>query len=286
MNTIAKQKLFRYKPKYGVTEHKKAELDALTLEVLDAQQQVDQYQAIVTALTTKLNNFQALQNTAETNREGALNNKNLVDQVVQNFLDLQNTSGVAFNAMVNADLQTKKLAVTVRDVMNKLIFAAEVINKLGTQVVRKKALNPLVSDELVSMMTVAGNDANNAVALMLVALQSTYTAQASNMEAEAAFVLEYYESMEVYRFLSGTDETGQPARNPDGSLSEAYTGSLQQLLHLAYDNAKATYDQMYKATEATTKELSTAQMALSEAQGTLAALQAGLAAGNAAALAS
>jgi hypothetical protein len=286
MTTIAKQKVFRYKPKYGVTEHKKAELDALTLEVLDAQQQVDQYQAIVTALTTKLNNFQALLNTAETNREGALSNKNLVDQVVQNFLDLQNTSGVAFNAMVSADLQTKKLAVTVRDVMNKLIFAAEVINKLGTQVVRKKAMNPLVSDELVSLMTVAGNDANNAVALMLVALQSTYTAQASNMEAEAAAVLEYYESMEVYRFLSGTDETGQPAKNPDGTPAEAYTGCLQQLLHTAYRNAKLTYEQMNRATEATTKELSNAQMALSEAQGTLAALQAGLAAGNAAALAS
>ena len=35
----------------GVTEQKKAELDALTIKVLDAQQNEAQYQAIVDSLT-------------------------------------------------------------------------------------------------------------------------------------------------------------------------------------------------------------------------------------------
>lgn len=271
---------------YGVTERKKSELDQLALEILDAEKQVEQFQAIVDSLSSKENNFQALLAMAETNRTNSLNNKNLVDQVVQNYFDLQNSSGIAFTAMEQAESQTQKLAVTIRDVMNKLIYSAEVINKLAALVVRKKAKNPLVSDELVSMMNAAGSDANNAVALMLVALQSTFTAQASTVQAAGASVLEYYEAMKMYQFLSGTDPNGQPVKNADGTYADFYTNSLQQLLHVAYTNAKTYYDHIYKASEITTNQLANAKMSLNRAQGQLATLQAGLAAGNAAALAS
>lgn len=286
MTTIAKRRIPRPVSMYGVTERKKAELDQLALEILDAQKLVEQFQAIVDSLSSKENNFLALLAQADTGRTNALNNKNLVDQVVQNYLDLQSSSGLAFNSMAIADNQTKKLALSVRDVMNKLIYSAEVINKLAALVMRKKAKNPLVSDELVTMMNTAGSDANNAVALMLVALQSTFTAQASNIQAESASVLEYYEAMKVYQFLSGTNESGKPAANPDGSVSVLYTSSLQQLLHDAYTNAKAYYDHIYKASEITAVQLANAKMSLSQAQNQLATLQAGLAAGNAAALAS
>ena len=264
--------------RYGVTEKKKAELDALSLAVLDAQQQVDQYQSIVTSLTTKQSNFQALLAVAETNRTNALNNKNMVEQVVQNYLDLQNNSAIAFNGIAAADKQTTQLAESITNVMNKLIYSAEVINKLATFVVRKKALNPLVSDELVSVLNTAGTDANNAVALTLVALQSTFAAQASNIESESAFSLEYLQAMAVYQFITGTDENGN--RTTD------YSGCLQALIDKAYRRAKAYYKQIYDASLVVTSQLNQAQLSLNEAQIQLSSLQAGLAAGNAAALAS
>ncbi len=76
--------------------------------------------------------------------------------------------------MVIAKGQTVQVAENINSVINKLIYSAESINKLANLVVRKKAQNPLISDELVSMITTAGTDANNAVAVTLVALKSAF----------------------------------------------------------------------------------------------------------------
>jgi hypothetical protein len=297
----------RTKPKvprlYGVTERKKEELDALTLQVLDAQQQVDQYQAIVTSLTAKLANYTAMLATADNNRTNALNNRNTVDQVVQNFSDLLNNSVNGFTAIAMADQQTKQLTTHMSKLINKLIYSAEVINKLGTYVTRKKASNPLVSDELVSMLTTAGNDANNAVALTLVALQSVFAAQASNIESESAFALEYVQAQTLYYTITGTLPVAplslsKNANAPQKKITdlvklhvkktseEEEHKSLQGLLHDAYTKAVVDYRKMQKATDLTTKELNNAQINLNEAQVNLQSLQLGLAAGNAAALAS
>ncbi len=277
--------LTRPTKRYGVTEKKKSELDGLTLQVLDAQQQVDQFQSIVTSLTDKLNNFQGLLTIDDGNRAHALNNKNLVDQLVQSFRDLQYNSGVAFNDMVLADASTKLLAKNITVVMNKLIYSAEVINKLATYVVRKKALNPLISDELVSMLSTAGTDANNAVSLTLVALQSTFASQASNLESQSATALEYVQANEVYQLLTGTDSDGNPLKDDKGTLVPYYS-SLQQLLHAAYLRAKDKYEETFTAVKLTTDQLNNAQISLNKALVELKSLQAGLAAGNAAALAS
>ncbi len=78
--------------KYGVTERKKAELDALTTMVTDAQFDVQQYQAIVNSLTEKSQNFQGFLSAAEANKQLALSNKNTVDSLVNAALDLRENS--------------------------------------------------------------------------------------------------------------------------------------------------------------------------------------------------
>lgn len=279
---LTKLKPTRVPHRYGVTERKKAELDALTLQVLDAQQLVDQYQAIVTALTAKLNNFQAFLAIDDSNRTNALNNKNLVDQLVQSFLDLQNNSAIAFNEMAEADMITNELAINVNAVIQKLIYSAEMINKLAANVTRKKALNPLISDELVSMLTTAGTDANNAVALTLIALQTAFAAQSTNKESQAATSLEYVQAMDVYQLITGTDANGNKVLDKDGKP----VGSLQRLLHKAYTSSKSNYKETQLAIKLTTDQLNEAQINLAAAQVSLQSLQSGLAAGNAAALAS
>lgn len=310
MTTLTLKRSLTSTGKYGVTERKKAELDALSLKVLDAQQQVDQFQSIVSSLTTKLNNFQALLAVDDTNRANALTNKTLVDQLVQSFLDLQNNSSIAFDEIAEADVITNNLASSINIVMNKLIYTADMINKLAANVTRKKAMNPLISDELVSMLATAGNDANNAVALTLIALQTAFTAQSSNTESQAATALEYIQSMDVYQLITGTDGNGDKLYTYTDPTGKVYTGtmheltnttglnpqvvraeavqvgSLQHLLHEAYASAKESYSETQLAIKLTSAELNQAQISLDAATVSLQSYQAGLAAGNAAALAS
>lgn len=272
MKLVAPQK--RIVTKYGITEFKKKELDSLTIQVLDAQDDVTQLQAIVASLTDKSNNFQAFLAAAEANRTQALNNKELVEAVVQNALDLQNNSNIAFNEMVLAKAKSQDVATNINSTINKLIYAAEAINKLGNIIIRKKAQNPLISDELVNMVTTAGNDANNAVALALVALKASFAAQATNLDSEAATTLEYTQSMKFYEMLTNNSDNENPSI------------CLQKMLHNAYTKAKSDYLHAQKANTETLQQLNLTTTELSKAQIKLRSLQSGLSAATAAALAS
>lgn len=268
--------------KYGITESKKAELDALTLKVSNAQHSVDQYQSIVTSLTEKTTNFQGFLAVADLNRTQAYNNKKLVDQMVQGAVDLLNNSEIAAKEVAAARSKTDSLDKKLKSVIDKLIYTAELIDKLSNIIVRRKALNPLISDELVTMIGNAGKDANNAVALTLVALKSAFTANALNIESEAALILGYTQCIDFYQFLTG--KSGVPL---DGDTSQtAKPNSLELALHTAYTTSKATYQRIEKALIVTTNQLNDAQTSLDKAQVKLKSLQAGLAAANAAALAS
>lgn len=273
-------------PRYGITEKKKAELDALASEIAEATYQVEQYQAMVTSLTTKQNKFQASLADAEAAREHTLSNSKLVDQMVKMIEDLLQNAKDAFEESTLANKSTEEwLSPQVNRVMNKLIYSADVINKLAALVVRKKAVNPLISDDLVSRITTAGNDANNAVSLTLTALQSVCMAQASNIEANSAVLLSRQQAAQLYTVITGKR---MPASyGLIGLVSKVFEKtSLQGRLHDAYDNAKKYYDNVLEANQLTTQQLNDALSQLSKSQVRLKSLQAGLAAGNAAVLSS
>ena len=136
--------------RYGVTEKKKAELDALTIQVADAQYEVQQLQAIVDSLTDKAANFQAVVVVNENNKNQALSNKNMLTQILQAALSLKENSNTAFNGIVIADSKTQQVAKDIKSLIDKLIYAAEVVNKLSNLINRKKALHPLINDDLVA----------------------------------------------------------------------------------------------------------------------------------------
>jgi hypothetical protein len=263
--------------KYGITEAKKAELDALTIQVIDAQYEVNQYQSMVTSLTNKVSNFQAFLTTAQSTRTETYNNRTLVNQLAQSTHTLRGNAQIAFDKMADANVKTKSLSRDIKEVIDKLIYSAEMLNKLAAAITRKKALNPLISDELIGLVATAGTDANNAVALTLIALKSTFAAQASNMESESAVELAYTDAIDLYNTLTGKIIQ-------DGELTQ--TDSLDSLVHTAYNNAKANYTLMEQALAIATNQLNEATLALNKAQAKLTSLQSGLAAANAAALAS
>jgi hypothetical protein len=264
--------------RYGVTEKKKAELDHLSNQVLDAQYDVEQQQAVVTSLTSKSEKFQAFLTSATSNQVLALSNKNMLDEIVTNAKDLQNNSGIAFDKMVLANGRTKEVAIGMKGLIDKLIYSAEIVDKLANLVIRQKALNPLISDELVAVISDAGKDANNAVALTLVALSSTFVAQAGTLESEAAAALECMQSMQLYEILAGKNSQDKPSTQADTSLAF--------LISKANDAADEAYKRAKKANDDATKELNKGIADLTKAQNSLKSLQAGLAAANAAAMAS
>lgn len=264
--------------KYGITEQKKAELDDLTTEVLDAQSNVEQLTAIVNSLQSKADFYATYLSSSTANRDQALANKDALNDLIHQIKQLLNNSDIAFNESVLADAKIKDLAILLNQVMNKLIYSAELVNKLGVLVTRKKSLNPLISDDLVTMVATAGTDSNNAVALTLVALQSVFAAQAASLEAEAASALEYTEAMKLYEIITGTDHDGKESSNHDKALIH--------LIDKAYDQAEDKYKEAKKADKEVLEQLSEVKTKLSKAQIHLQSIQAGLAAANAAALAS
>jgi SMC interacting uncharacterized protein involved in chromosome segregation len=267
--------------KYAITETKKQEIDRLTQEVLDAEHEVEQYQAIVDSLTEKATKLAGELATADANKTQALNNKNSVDTVVNNARDLYESSEVTYGEVKVADDKIKQVATEINTVINKLIYSAEVIDKLSNLVIRKKAMNPLISDELVTMVTQASSDANNAVSLTLVALESVFASQATTIESEAAMSLELLQATKLYEYITGENKVDEV----ENDMTTEQT-SLQYYLYKAYDITSSMYDETLAASNDNTDQLNDAKASLSKAQINLSSLQAGLAAANAAALAS
>jgi hypothetical protein len=254
---------------HGVTEAKKAELDSLTSQVLDAQLAVDTHQAIVNSVAAKQTNIQTLLSIADNNKVTSLNNRNVVNELVQKVIELKTNSAIAMAETQTANTCTDKIATGIKTLIDRLIYSAEIVNKLSALIIRRKAINPLVSDDLITMVGTAGNNANNAISLTLVALTTSFAAQASNTESLAAMTL-----------------VSAKAKHFADSVSVTQLQSLPSLLHEVYNDSCLQYDRTFNALTIVTNQLNLAQAQLNKAQINLQSLQAGLAAANAAALAS
>jgi len=259
--------------KYGVTENKKRTLDSLTIQVLNATDEVSQLQAIVSSLTDKSTTYQGFLTQADANKTQAFNNIGLMNTVVKNAQNLKDNSEIALGEIILANSKTENVAQNTTSVTNKLIYTAEMINKLANLIIRKKAQNPLISDQLIKMITAAGNNANNAVALSLVALNSTFTAQSTNKQVQNTAALESLQSIKLYDKLTNDKKTNTTSL------------SLNTLLNNAYNVAVIEFNKMQSAYNETLNQLNIKTAELNKAQINLKSLQAGLAAANAAALA-
>jgi hypothetical protein len=268
------------KSTFDIKLHRKGILNALAQDIIDAQYEVNQLQTSVNSLTEKSIEYQNFIALAETNKASALNNKNTIDQISEHILDLKNSTEVTFNEIVNASIKTKILATQIKSTLDKLIYSADLINKLVNLIVRKKALNPLISDELISILNKTCTDANNAVALTLIALQSAYASQASTIEAEAALTLQYSQSMALYQFVTGKKPLHENELQ-DNNLLFSKSG-LIPFFYKAYDEAQNYFEQMQEANTSTNLQLNNANAQLSKAEVKLKSLQSALLAANAA----
>lgn len=274
--------------KYGVTEKKKAEIDELIIKVRNAEDEVEEYQAIVSSLTEKLQKFQAELALAEGNKELGLSNKTLMESIVMDAQDLLDDSINVQNLMYKSEAKIEKAASQMSELINELIYSADLINKLSELIVRKKQSNPLISDELITMVTKSGSDANNAVALTLTALKSIFTSQATNVEGQNVLKLE----RKLANELNSLIKFKQKKKDEESKTTLFATSAeiddkinISDMILLAYENYKRIYDETLIAVDDTTKQLSAAKLELDNSVVNLNSLKASLAAAQAAALA-
>lgn len=271
----------------AVANQKKAEIDLLTNEVESAQYEVSELQAVVSSLTDKSNQYQSFLSQAEANKASALNNLNAVTDAVNSAKVFLDDTRTALTQTVAASGKMSLTASGLSTLINKLILSVEVIDKLSQIVNKQKALNPLIPDELITLLGKATTDANNAIALTLTSLSSSYAAEASLLESQKITALENNQATVLYKKMTqGMKAHRQPINPQDVNMSLESEGTgIQALLNFAYQNAVKDYENALIASDEVNKQLDHAQAQLDKATTKLNSLTAGLAAAQAAAFA-
>lgn len=272
---------------YGIADQKKAELDLLTSQVNQAQYAVAQQQVIVNSLVAKSNQFNAFLTQAGANQATALSNFNLVKDAMSGVKALVAGAKLAHHQTDAATDGACKVSVGMADLIGKLIFSVEIIDKLAQLINKQKSINPLVPDSLIAFLSKATTDANNAVALTLTALQSCYAAEATLLESKNAMKLGDDQAHE----LKAKMEQGWNAPKESTTAVSCNFGfgddsdGIVSLLHRAYKMASENYHDALQDNNSVTKQLTYAQEQLAAATTMLNSYQAGLAAATAAAYA-
>ncbi|QJQ01127.1 hypothetical protein [Herbaspirillum rubrisubalbicans] len=277
-------------PKYlvsGIVDKKQAEIVQLTNQVTEAQFNVAQLQVIVNSLTAKSTQFSLYLTQADGDLATALANLNLGKNSSAAVRGLVQTLGLTLNQTSAAQAASGKVTQETAVLINKLIFTVEIINKLAQLINKQKANNPLVPDSLIGFMAQANTDANNAIALLLTALQSCYAAQASLMQSKTVVSLGKDQGTALQRrMLENLDERTQKLVSlevPLGLTDEC--NGIMALLQHAYQLANERYQDALWSNNSVTDQLNFAQVKLADAITTLNSYKAGLAAATAAAYA-
>ena len=272
---------------YGIADQKKAELDLLTAQVNQAQYAVAQQQVIVNSLSAKSNQFNSFLAQAEADQATALSNFNLVKDAMSSVRALEAGAKLAHRQTDAATDGASMVSAKMAELINKLIFSVEIIDKLAQLINKQKSINPLVPDNLITFLAKATTDANNAVALTLTALQSCYAAEATLLESQSAMKLGDDQTNELKVKMEQGWNSPKECTTAT-ACSCGFTDSndgIVSLLYRAYQTASANYQSALQDNNSVTKQLTYAQEQLAAATTMLNSYQSGLAAATAAAYA-
>lgn len=205
-----------------ITEEKQSELTQLTDAVLVKQFEVNEFDAVVTALESKLSEFSSFLSKATSEKESTLANLNQIEETNRQVMLLAKNANHMSAQAKKASLTVNGTATSVNKLLDQLIFASEMLDKLSQAVTKKKALVTLIPTELVTVLNKATQDANNAFAATITALESCYVATASTDEVANITALGAKQSNELLAFLNhGSNEA------PTAAQTSAVTGQAQ-----------------------------------------------------------
>ncbi|WP_139367110.1 hypothetical protein [Sediminibacterium ginsengisoli] len=243
---------------YGISESKIALLNTLAQKVNKEQHNVEKKKVVVSSLSEKMQLTRSFLEAAEAGRTRAYANLNLVNELTQEIKNLEKSADEVYHEMETTTTKSLAFAHELKNTTGKLICAAELLNKMANLIIRKKALNPLISDELINLTGQAGNNANNAVASMLAAMKTAVTAISGHQSSLTA-------ATSVKAQIKSLQLTAGKNKNDM---------SLQQLYQQAYNNANLACEQTAIAAGKATLELNAASIKLNKAQTGLTSFQA------------
>jgi hypothetical protein len=266
----------------GIVYTEKAQLDFLSAQVTQAQYEVNQQQANVAALESKSDQFNAFLAEADANKQTALANLNLARDIDASVNSLFGSTALAKTQSDKASDTTSAVARDVATLINKLIFAVEIIDRFGQLVNKQKSSNPLIPDSLISCIAKAASDSNNAIALTLTALQSCYAAEATALRAQQVLDLQ---NTQMTALKNQFEQSDSRVSVQASDVSPQPKPGLLALSKQASDIFEQKYQQALADNTMVNRQLAHAQQMLVEATTSLSSCQAGLAAATAAAYA-
>ncbi|MFM7022266.1 MAG: hypothetical protein ACKOXB_04755 [Flavobacteriales bacterium] len=232
------------------------EIQDMTAASAKAQKKVEQQQEVVNTLSQKLNDTGSRLAVADANKESALSTKNSADQLLLGVVTLKQNIQLFSTALPLLAKQTDYLQSKMKALFDQLQYSFGLLVKLVNVVLRKKAQNPLISDELVVIAGKAVNNANNVLALMMEAMHSLAAVHPVNMNLQAIAAEGKAQS---FTFLSANEV-------------------LVDLSAAAYDDAQEAYTKASQTNAIVKKKVNVETMVLNNEQANLQSLQAGLAA--------
>ena len=256
------------------SDHYKRYINTLERGVENAQYEVDKYQAIVAALTEKSSLFESYLSQAELEKTQALILKNLTEETFQKITDLRDRSKNVFEGTVVAKQKTNLLNAAFGKVTEQLIYTSGFLNELFVNIIRSKAKNPLISNDLMDAVSLAQQKNIEVISQALKVVKPVVEAQQSINNAEAISSLEMESAQLLYKTYSGKG-------NSDNTPIHKNT-SLLLLVEQFFNLAKKNFEEAQINVKKANKELSIAKSALENAEIKFQSLEAGLAAAIAA----
>ena len=291
---------------------KKNELERLKSQISRAEFKIQKLTARTTALTVKQSDFSLYLAEAKANKDIAATNethvKHVTHSIKETFKKIKHV--IEKTKSSNDEISSTSLQMSV--LIKALVYSVELIDALAVTINKKKAANALIPDDLITVITTASADANNAIALCLTALESCNIAMTNSDQAHEITLLEYIQSLELYGLITGNAEVvndyikaidiyqKSPTEKNKSAMHHQYhrvldakasngdcgnNDALTALLSKARIEAKQQVELAAEAKQRVDQELAQSSGQLDKESSVLESLKAGLAAANAAALA-
>lgn len=286
---MTKYKQIRF---FDVTAKKTNKIEYLQRQVNDATTVVAKAEATYNSFVEKAATFSNLYNEAEADLQTAEGYWKLFLQVKADLKALNETADEANLVAVDAFHGVKNLIDCWEQVTTDTIKAAEAITLTADYIQKRKAANPLISDDLVNDAIAAANAAQKTVSAVVKAFKDALAALSSSTQANNSTELtDVYINLAITALLEQKLDEIDPAIQTTltTELSQAaITGNdlvtIQSLMHppLETSLSKSLSDAQNKsamaltASEAANREMNKAKEELAQAQASLSTWEAAL----------
>ena len=167
---------------------RKVPLKLLAKADLSTELDLQRKQSLVDFWQSELAASTEIMNTAVFHAEKTKERIELFKQVKQDIFNLHMNGMLAQSELIEWSLKMKSLFLEMKAIRKGLKVAFESVRKLSELLVRKKAINPLISDDLISINGQSIQDSDKAAALFSVALKATFSVSPEKLLKESSIV--------------------------------------------------------------------------------------------------